>query len=239
MASPRFQTKLLYWAVLPAAGAGARLGARLPKQYLQLHGRSLLEWSLAPLLASRWIAGVVVVLAPGDRRFAKLEVAAHPRIVTTTGADTRAGSVLAGLQAVPDSRPRATYVLVHDAARPCVQPADLRRLRDMASDRHGGLLATPAVDTLKQSRRGRSVVTLDRSAVWQAQTPQMFRLDLLRHALRDCITKRTPVTDEASAMEAAGFRPRLVAASSSNLKVTYPEDLRVAEFWLAQRTGKL
>lgn len=222
---------------MPAAGSGARLGGPLPKQYLRLHGRSLLEWSLAPLLACRWIAGVVVVLAEGDRRFGKLEVARHPRIVTASGADTRAASVLAGLKAVP-ARPSATYVLVHDAARPCVQAADLLRLRDAASDRHGGLLATPAVDTLKRAARGRSITTLDRSEVWQAQTPQMFRLDLLRRALEDCSAQNLAVTDEASAMEAAGLRPRLVKASSGNLKVTYPEDLRLAEFWLALRKGK-
>lgn len=217
------------------------MGGRLPKQYLPLSGRSLLEWSIEPFLRCLWIEGVVVVLAVGDRRFAKLDISRHPKILLASGAETRAGSVLSGLEVVASrmgSAKTPTYVLVHDAARPCLRPTDLRRLRDAASDRHGGLLAARAVDTLKQSKAERVTATLNRSALWHAQTPQMFRLDLLQRALQDCLREGIAVTDEASAMEHAGFNPRLVAASAGNLKITYPEDLKLAEFWLSQGQSK-
>ena len=226
-----------YWAVIPAAGSGSRMRSRRPKQYLPLSGRRLLEWSLAPFLSSRWIAGVVVVLAADDRRFPKLEAARHPKLHRASGAAARAGSVLAGLDIVAQhcTVPRRTFVLVHDAARPCLHWSDVEKLRDTASDRNGGLLAVPAVDTLKQSTAGRARLTLDRSQVWQAQTPQMFRLDLLRAALKTSLDRDIEITDEASAMEHAGYRPKLVEATPGNLKITYPQDLRLAEFWLAQR----
>lgn len=207
--------------------------SRLPKQYLPLRGRTLLEWSLAPLLACSWIEGVVVVISADDRRFSRLAVARSSKLTVTTGAATRAGSVAAGLAEVARCSSANPFVLVHDAARPCVGRSDLVKLRDEASDRHGGLLAVPAVDTLKQADKGRVAGTLDRSRVWQAQTPQMFRLDLLQDALRASARKKIEVTDEAGAMEAAGFHPRLVPASPSNLKVTYPSDLPLAAFWLA------
>lgn len=214
------------------------MGGRVPKQYLKVAGRTLLEWSVEPFLRCPWIKGVVVVLSAEDRRFESLPLWTHRKLHTALGAEARAGSVLAGLDCIAQQRrarePMA-YALVHDAARPCVQMTDIRRLRDAASDRHGGLLAVPAVDTLKQSVQGRAQRTLDRAQIWQAQTPQMFRLDVLRKALSDCAQRGLSVTDEASAMEQAGFTPRLVTASAGNLKVTYPEDLKLAEFWLSRR----
>ncbi|MGQ0528264.1 MAG: 2-C-methyl-D-erythritol 4-phosphate cytidylyltransferase, partial [Panacagrimonas sp.] len=147
----------------------------------------------------------------------------------------RAESVLAGLEVVAE-RTRGfeeVFVLVHDAARPCLDWADLERLRDESDDEHGGLLAMPVTDTLKKSKKGKVAATLDRSLIWRAQTPQLFRLDLLRQALHDCDERNLEVTDEASAMERAGYKPRLIRGRESNLKVTYPEDLLLAEFWLA------
>lgn len=224
-----------YWAVIPAAGGGSRMGLAKPKQYLNLRGRAILEWSVAPFLDSGWIDGVVLVLAKSDQDYPRLAVARHPKIVITTGGSARADSVLAGLDAVTD-RTRAfddVYVLVHDAARPCLDWSDLERLRDEADDEHGGLLAMPVTDTLKKAKKGKVAATLDRSLMWRAQTPQLFRLDLLRQALLDCEERNLQVTDEASAMERAGYKPRLVRGRESNLKVTYPEDLLLAEFWLA------
>lgn len=219
--------------MVPAAGGGSRMRAARPKQYLRLKGRALIEWSLQPLLACRWIRSVVVVLPPGDRRFRQLPVARDRRIVAVAGGATRAQSVMAGLEVVARLQGAGKpYVLVHDAARPGLRAADLRRLRDEASDRHGGLLAVPSVNTLKQAQGGRALQTLDREHIWQAQTPQMFRLDLLQQALDACEQRHESVTDEASAMERQGFRPRLVLGSAANLKVTYPEDLRLAAFWL-------
>lgn len=226
-----------YWAVLPAAGGGVRMGGARPKQYLPLRGKTVLEWSLAPFLDTGWIDGVVLVLARTDSDYEKLAIARHPKIVIAHGGSARAESVLAGLEAVAE-RTRGfapVYALVHDAARPCLHWADLERLCEEAEDRHGGLLAVPVSDTLKCAEKGVVAQTPDRSAFWRAQTPQMFRLDLLREALRAALAQGVEVPDESSAMERAGYRPRLVRGRESNLKVTYPEDLQLAEFWLEQQ----
>lgn len=226
-----------YWAVIPAAGGGSRMGSGRPKQYLSLRGRALLEWSLAPFLDNDWIDGVVLVLPRSDTEFAKLPIARHPKIVTAYGGVARADSVLAGLEVVAARSHMFSevYVLVHDAARPCVEWVDLERLRDEADDEHGGLLALPVNDTLKKSKQNKVTSTVDRAFIWRAQTPQMFRLDLLTAALRGCVERNLEVTDESSAMERAGYKPRLVRGRESNIKVTYPEDLHVAEFWLARQ----
>jgi 2-C-methyl-D-erythritol 4-phosphate cytidylyltransferase len=226
-----------YWAVIPAAGGGTRMGQSRPKQYLPLRDRTLLEWSVAPFLDTEWIDGVVVVLAKSDSEFARLPIARHPKIVTTLGGAARAQSVLAGLEAVAQRTTafREVYALVHDAARPCVLWSDIEKLCEEAADENGGLLALPVTDTLKEGRQGRVNGTTDRSALWRAQTPQLFELERLTRALRDCGRDAVEVTDEASAMERAGFKPRLVRGRESNIKVTYPEDLRLAEFWLEQQ----
>ncbi|HUP92092.1 MAG TPA: 2-C-methyl-D-erythritol 4-phosphate cytidylyltransferase [Solimonas sp.] len=225
-----------YWAVIPAAGGGTRMGINQPKQYLPLRGRSLLEWSVAPFLDTDWIDGVVLVLAKNDTDFARLPIARHPKIVTTTGGAARAESVLAGLEMVQERSQGfdEVLVLVHDAARPCLAWSDLEKLRDEADDRHGGLLAVPVTDTLKKSRKGKVAGTVDRAFVWRAQTPQLFGLKELTAALKECEERSLAVTDEASAMERAGYKPRLVRGRDSNIKVTYPEDLKLAEFWLGQ-----
>lgn len=216
------------------------MGIAQPKQYLPLAGRSLLEWSLAPLLAAEWIDGVVIALARGDSSFARLPVAGHARLLTVQGGSARADSVLAGLKLVTERavEPDNVQVLVHDAARPCLHVRDLQRLRDEADERNGALLAVPSVDTLKRGESGKAVATVDRSHYWRAQTPQLFPLLSLTLALRDSLDAGITVTDEASAMERRGLKPRLVRGHESNLKVTYPDDLRLAEFWLAERLGQ-
>lgn len=217
------------------------MSAGKPKQYLPLRGRALLEWSLAPFLQADWIDGVVVVLASADRGFAQLQIARHPRLLTVSGGAERADSVLAGLSVVTRHtlEPANTMVLVHDAARPCLRRSDLERLRDEVNDAQGGLLAMPVIDTLKQGEKGQVTGTADRSGYWRAQTPQMFRVDLLAAALAEARAQGRSVTDEASAMERAGYRPRLVGGSEGNLKVTFPDDLALAEFWLGQQTLRL
>ncbi len=226
-----------YWAVLPAAGGGSRMGLSRPKQYLPLKGRALIEWSLGALLECSWIDGVVVVLVKSDQEFATLPVARHPKLVMTTGGAARADSVLAGLKAVAlrTTAFSAVHVLVHDAARPCLEVASIEQLVDEADDKHGGLLALPCTDTLKRGKQNKVVETVDRAFYWRAQTPQLFRLDLLTPALEECRARDLVVTDEASAMERAGFHPRLVRGRESNIKVTYPEDLPLAEFWLSHK----
>lgn len=214
------------------------MGVGRPKQYLPLRGRALLEWSLAPFLDASWIDGVVLVLAKSDSEFAKLPIARHPKILTVVGGAARADSVLAGLRAVGSASAGLEgpiYVLVHDAARPCLTVGDIETLRDEASDDNGGLLAVPVTDVLKRETRERSTATIDRSVLWRAQTPQLFRLDLLRAALEANAAKALASGDEAAAMEAAGYKPLLVRGRESNLKVTYPEDLPLAEFWLSRQ----
>lgn len=213
------------------------MGAATPKQYLPLSGRALLEWSLAPFLDAEWIDGIVLVLSRADTEFARLPIARHPKIVAAHGGAARAESVLAGLRVVAERTAafKDVRVLVHDAARPCLQAADIDRLREEADDEHGGILAMPVTDTLKHARQNRINETVDRAQYWRAQTPQLFRLDLLVQALQRGASGRE-ITDEASAMEAAGYRPRLVRGRESNIKVTYPEDLQLAAFWLAQQS---
>ncbi len=231
-----------YWAVMAAAGGGTRMHGAKPKQYLKLRGRALIEHSINVFMQSAWIDGIVVVLAPGDEDFAKLGSARHWKLHTAVGGATRAQSVLAGLQKVSEldqGKPGSPYVLIHDAARPCVTRGDLERLRDEASDEQGGLLAAPVTDTLKRAESGRAAATVDRRELWRAQTPQLFRLDLLRQALEDCAAQGIEVTDEARAMETGGRRPRLVPGREGNVKVTYPDDLALAEFWLERvESGK-
>lgn len=223
------------FAVLPAAGIGSRMGSDTPKQYLQVNGRSLLEHSLAALLACDTIASVVVTLHAQDIHAAQLELLKHPRVRTVTGGNERSDSVLAGLQALSAQAGDEDWVLVHDAARPCLQAADIARLitavRAVSS---GGILAEPVVDTVKLAdSQGRVIKTLDRSVLWRAQTPQMFCLGQLRDALLYAAREKLDVTDEASAMELAGHPVQLVRGSSSNLKVTVQEDLALAGWYLS------
>lgn len=222
-----------FHAVVPAAGVGQRMaGAGRPKQYLPLAGATVLERALAPLLDHPGLDRLVVVLAPGDRTFATLTPAGDRRVVTATGGATRAESVAAGLDALADAGARATdFVLVHDAARPCLARLDIDRLLAACSTT-GALLAVPVNDTLKRGdAKGRVEGTVDRSGLWQALTPQAFPLAELRSALaahgREC-------TDEAQAMERAGHAVGLVEGHSANLKVTRPGDLQLAETILAR-----
>jgi 2-C-methyl-D-erythritol 4-phosphate cytidylyltransferase len=226
-----------HFALIPAAGGGARMGAELPKQYLELAGRPLLAHVIERLCAEPRIAQVFVVLAPGDSRFARFDWRRFaPRLEPLyCGGETRAASVFNGLLAAHDAIAAADWVLVHDAARPCLDPADLSRLlAEVGEDATGGLLAIPVADTLKRANRDGLVVrTEPRDHLWQAQTPQMFRYRLLLEALR--AAGPAVITDEAGAIENLGLKPKLVMGSARNLKVTYPEDLALAELILSSK----
>jgi 2-C-methyl-D-erythritol 4-phosphate cytidylyltransferase len=225
-----------FWAVIPAAGSARRMGPSVvPKQYLALRGRSVLEWSVAPLLAHPDCAGIVVALAADDKQWRALELARDPRIATTVGGAERSVSVRHGLRELRDRAGQNDWVLVHDAARPCLSPHDLQHLIDtVQADEVGGLLAAPVSDTLKRSDgTGRIAATVDRTELWRALTPQMFRFGLLDRALDEAVLRRIDVTDEAQAVELLGSRPRLVAGSADNIKITVPEDLARAEHILA------
>jgi 2-C-methyl-D-erythritol 4-phosphate cytidylyltransferase len=228
------------WAVVPAAGRGERFGGRLPKQYLPLLGRPVLSWSLGALLAERSIHGVVVALAAGDRRFARLPEARDPRVRTCRGGARRELSVANALESLAGVARETDWVLVHDAARPCLARAELRALfAAVGDDPVGGLLAVPVGDTLKAAGRdGRAERTVSREGLWRALTPQMFRYGVLRRALALSIERERTVTDEASAVEALGLRPRLVAGGPGNVKITLPGDRALAAAVLATMGGR-
>ena len=220
--------------IIPAAGIGTRMRADRPKQYLPLAGRALIEHTLDCFLDHPGLKTLVVCLAVDDPWWPQLPCADHPLIQRAAGGAERADSVLNGLDRLLATGASATdWVLVHDAARPNLAREDLDRLlAELADDPVGGLLAVPARDTLKRAgSNGRVEETVDRSVIWQAYTPQMFRLGALRDALADALAAGVPVTDESSAMEYAGHAPRLVEGRADNLKVTRPEDLQ----WLEQR----
>ena len=223
------------WIVVPAAGASRRVGGPVPKQYLQLLGRSVLEWSLRTLLDHPAIEGGVVALADGDDDWNRLPAALRGRVTTTTGGRERCDSVLSGLRALAAGND--DWVLVHDAARPCLDPQDLSRLIDACQDDAvGGLLAVPVADTLKRAGKGERVAaTVAREGLWRAQTPQMFRLAALRAALEAALAAGEAPGDEATAMERAGHAPLLVEGSPFNIKITRPADLAFAEGVLRTR----
>jgi 2-C-methyl-D-erythritol 4-phosphate cytidylyltransferase len=223
------------YALIPAAGGGSRMAAEYPKQYLSLAGKPLIWHALKTLTGVPTIERVFVVLAPDDalwEGFEWPEFAARLTVLRCGGA-TRAESVTNGLKAMRASVAAADWVLVHDAARCCLTSAHVEKLiAESGDDPVGGLLAVPVADTLKRAEEGQRIAaTVSRENLWQAQTPQMFRHGMLLDAL-----ERAPaVTDEASAIEALGLRPKLVAADATNLKVTYPLDLQLAEWILANR----
>jgi 2-C-methyl-D-erythritol 4-phosphate cytidylyltransferase len=224
-----------FHALVPAAGFGARMGNQLPKQYLPLAGKQMMAHALETLCACKEISTVFVVLSPDDMQFhtydwSHLGDKLQPLFC---GGDTRAQSVANGLlvsELEPDD-----WVLVHDAARPCLTQAHLAKLIfELRDDAVGGILAVPLADTLKRADAHQRIeCTEPREKLWQAQTPQMFRAGLLAQALAQC----NLVTDEASAIEALGLQPKLVAGDSTNFKVTYPQDIVLAELLLKAKNN--
>ncbi len=217
-----------YYAIVPAAGSGVRFGAGLPKQYCLVHGKPLIYYALSVLCGCPALTRVWVVLSPDDAYWPRFDWTGlgEKLRVSDLGGSTRAQSVIGGLQAAAAEAAEDDWILVHDAARPCLSAAALQGLIDeVGEDPVGGILALPVADTLKRADgEGRILATEPRHGLWQAQTPQMFRYRLLREALEQA----PDVTDEAGAVEAMGVRPRLVRGESANLKVTYPADLGVA-----------
>jgi 2-C-methyl-D-erythritol 4-phosphate cytidylyltransferase len=218
-----------YFGLVPAAGSGSRFGADTLKQYSPLAGKPMLHHAIERLLAAPEVEIVFVVLPPADTEFRKYDWSAFGSRLAPLycGGATRRDSVLNGLVACASAVDPNDWMLVHDAARPCLGKTELRRLIDsVASDEIGGILAIPLGDTLKRADdEGRILETEPRDGLWQAQTPQMFRHGMLMRALRDA----EHVTDEAAAVEALGYRPKLVEGSTKNLKVTFASDLDIAE----------
>jgi 2-C-methyl-D-erythritol 4-phosphate cytidylyltransferase len=214
-------------------------GTGVPKQYLSLAGLTVLEWSLRPFLERKDCEGIVVVLAPDDAWWSDAAVSRDPRIATAPGGPERVHSVLAGLTALAPRAEARDWVLVHDAARPCLSESDLQRLIEkLSQDEVGGLLAAPLVDTLKRADGSdRVLATVSRDLLWRALTPQMFRFGLLKRALELAVDNNIAATDESQAIETLGLHPRLVQGDADNIKITVPADLERAERILRARNS--
>jgi 2-C-methyl-D-erythritol 4-phosphate cytidylyltransferase len=232
------------WVVIPAAGVGARMLADRPKQYLQLAGRTVLEHSVSCFSHHPRVCGVVLAVALEDAYWPELELHSKVPLHCVAGGDDRAHSVLNALNflaALIQSGAHDPWVLVHDAARPCVRREDIDLLlASLHDDPVGGLLAVPVRDTMKRADEdGRVACTEPRAGLWHALTPQMFRLKLLQASLQRALDQGVSVTDESSAIELAGRVPRLIEGHADNIKITRPEDLALAEFYLQQREAAL
>ncbi len=221
------------WLIIPAGGSGLRFGESIPKQYLSLSGKTVLEHTLSLFLKRHDIAKVVISLAANDVYFSELAIAKHPKIQTVLGGKTRAESVINAMTWLKEFAASNDWVIVHDSVRPCLHVEDLIRLMEVLQDDDvGGILATPVSDTLKLGENNYIQQTVSRSNVWQALTPQMFRFQKLLQALLLCKEKGLTVTDEASALEAAGCNPKLVSAKHANPKLTFEKDLKLIALML-------
>jgi 2-C-methyl-D-erythritol 4-phosphate cytidylyltransferase len=224
------------WVVVPAAGRGSRFGGAIPKQYLSLYGRSVLQHTLERLLSHAAVSGAMVALAADDPHWPGWRNLHGKPVMTCIGGDARADSVLAGLQALPDTVRERDWVLVHDAARPCLRHDDLQRLLDNGCVHAvGAILAAPVRDTLKRAdARGEIEASEPRERLWRALTPQLFRRATLERALEAALATGSIVTDEAMAIERIGLKPMLVEGAEDNLKITTAADLALAEFVLGR-----
>ncbi|HTW37057.1 MAG TPA: 2-C-methyl-D-erythritol 4-phosphate cytidylyltransferase [Steroidobacteraceae bacterium] len=229
-----------YWLIMPAAGSGQRFGERHPKQYADLAGRTLIEWALEPFVDDPRCISIVVALAPADSHWRRIaQRRGWARIETAAGGATRAESVRSALRVLQGRAAPTDWVLVHDAARPCLSRADLDRLL-IECEPHavGGLLVSPVADTLKQGGTNASIErTLDRTGLWRALTPQMFRYGALCASLDAAFAAGRSPTDESQALEWSGAQPARVAGAAHNVKVTTVEDLALARALLAPEAG--
>lgn len=231
---------LKFIAIVPAAGVGKRMQANCPKQYLRINNETILSHTVMRLLNHPLISQVIVALGTDDQYFAESQLAHHKDIIRVNGGTERVNSVLNGLKAV--DRDKYPWVLVHDAARPCVSHQDIDKLiTQCLSNDYGGILATPVRDTMKRglltkdnAKGGSNIIesTVEREQLWHALTPQMYKTDELTLAIEQALENSLKITDEASAIEQANLPSLLVSASSENIKITHPNDLALAEFYL-------
>jgi 2-C-methyl-D-erythritol 4-phosphate cytidylyltransferase len=223
------------WAVVPAAGVGKRMQADRPKQYLPLAGKTVIEHTLLRLLQSGVFQAVAVAISLEDPYWPELDISKHPDVITAPGGKERADSVLSALKALQGRAAEDDWVLVHDAARPCLTAFDIHlQIDTLKNDAVGGILALSSHDTLKHVEGDTITATIDRKHIWRALTPQMFKYSMLRDALQQ--TEGNPaVTDEASALEILGYKPKIVEGRPDNIKITRPEDLALAQFYMEQQ----
>lgn len=224
-------------AIVPAAGVGSRMKADRPKQYLTIDDQTVLEHTVDKLLSHPAIRQVVVAISESDPYYAELAMSQRADVVRVKGGKERADSVLSGLEYA--STQSSDWVLVHDAARPCVKHDDIDRLIEVArAHKTGAILASPVRDTMKRANTDNNIDhTVEREALWHALTPQMFKTQQLTHALSSALAENVAITDEASALEWLGEHPALVQGSADNIKITQPEDLALAEFYLQRNKG--
>jgi len=225
-------------AVVPAAGVGKRMKAQSPKQYLSIQDKTILEHTVAKLLSHHLISHVVVAISEGDEYFQDTSLVNNPYVSVVFGGKERVDSVLAGLKSLDQEQ--FPWALVHDAARPCVDLADISKLIEKTQQQqHGGLLAAPVRDTMKksQSHSNSSLVekTVEREGLWHALTPQLYRTNELIDAIFQAQKNNDVITDESSAMEYAGYSSLLVEGRGDNIKITRPDDLALANFILSQQ----
>ncbi len=226
------------WVIIPAAGVGRRMGSDTPKQYLLLNDQTVIEHTLSVFDLHSSISEIVVAVAKEDEYWAELNIKLSKPLHKVAGGKERCDSVLNALTFLQNKAHADDWILVHDAARPCLRTEDLTfLLEECQSHAVGGILAVPVRDTMKRSVGNIIKETVDREDLWHALTPQMFRYKLLKDALESALKKNNVVTDEASAMELAGYQPLLVEGHADNLKITRPEDLALASFFLAQQKG--
>ncbi len=224
-----------YWAIVPAAGVGKRMQADKPKQYLFLAGKTVLEQTLSRLLQAEVFSAIAVAISKEDPYWPELECSRHEKIITAAGGKERADSVLSALKSLRKQAADNDWVLVHDAARPCLRCSDIMHLiNELKYDDVGGILALSSHDTLKNVSGNSITKTIDRTGIWRALTPQMFRYGMLKQALQEA-EGNPAITDEASALEMQGLQPKIVAGCPDNIKITRPEDLALAQFYMQQQ----
>jgi 2-C-methyl-D-erythritol 4-phosphate cytidylyltransferase len=225
------------WVIIPAAGVGKRMDSDIPKQYLVLNEKAVIEHTLDVFDKHELISEIVVAVSKGDEYWSSLEIKSSKKNHKVNGGKERCDSVLNALKYLEGKAQDNDWVLVHDAARPCLRNEDLTLLIDTLQEHEvGGILAVPVRDTMKRSNDNSNNIkeTVDRDGLWHALTPQMFRFKLLKDALETSLNKNEVITDEASAIELAGYQPELIEGHADNLKITRPEDLALAAFFLRQ-----
>ncbi|MCK4743579.1 MAG: 2-C-methyl-D-erythritol 4-phosphate cytidylyltransferase [Sulfuriflexus sp.] len=228
-----------FWVIIPASGIGSRMNADRPKQYLPLNGKTVLEHTLDCFTRHPRISGVIVAISADDKYWPKLHFKTERPVITVEGGVERCHSVLNALTGLKELADDHDWVLVHDAARPCLNRSDLDKLLiTMATHPVGGLLGVPVHDTIKKVDSVNVVEsTVDREYLWRALTPQMFRYGMLRDALNSALADGYLVTDDASAIEHAGYAPLMLEGHAGNIKITRPEDLALAEFYLIEKNS--
>ena len=237
------------WVIIPAAGVGRRMQTDVPKQYLTLNNKTVIEHTINVFISAEFISGIIVAVSAEDEYWSGLEFKAPQRLHTVEGGEERCYSVLNALTFLQQEAQPDDWVLVHDAARPCLRAEDLNLLLDKLINHDvGGILAIPVRDTMKRSRKrsgkrsGESAgddvlieATVDREGLWHALTPQMFRFGLLYQSLEEALSQGKLITDESSALELAGYQPVLVEGHADNIKITQPDDLALAAFYLREQ----